>query len=92
MKKLKIAVLASGGGTNLQALIDEQKRLADESPYEIACVILDRAHTGAEARAKEAGIPVRTILLSSLFPQADHASISSEQKRTARSDAVLALC
>ena len=26
MKKIKIAVLVSGGGTNLQALIDEQSR------------------------------------------------------------------
>ena len=51
---LKIAVLASGGGSNLQALID---RIADASlQAEIVCVISDNAAAFALQRARRAGI------------------------------------
>ena len=36
---LKTAVLVSGGGTNLQALIDYQAAQGDSCPYKIVCVI-----------------------------------------------------
>ena len=39
MKKLQVAVLVSGGGTNLQALIDEEARLGENCPYHIDLVI-----------------------------------------------------
>ena len=52
----RIAVLVSGGGTNLQALIDAQA--AGEIPHgEIALVISNRKNAFALERAKKAGIP-----------------------------------
>ncbi len=55
----RIAVFASGGGTNLQALIDhfEPKR----NVAEIALVISDRSDAGALERAEAAGIPSHHI-------------------------------
>lgn len=51
----KIAVLVSGGGTNLQALIDAQKSGIIKSG-EITLVISDREGAYALERAKNAGI------------------------------------
>ncbi|MBR3779370.1 MAG: phosphoribosylglycinamide formyltransferase [Clostridia bacterium] len=56
MAKTKIAVLVSGGGTNLQALIDAQSR--GEIPHgEIVLVISNKEGAYALTRAAEAGIP-----------------------------------
>lgn len=56
MVKTKIAVLVSGGGTNLQALLDAQA--AGRIPHgEIALVISNRADAYALERAKKAGVP-----------------------------------
>ena len=52
----KIAVLVSGGGTNLQALIDAQQR-GELGGGEIAAVISSKAGAYALERAKNAGIP-----------------------------------
>lgn len=52
----KIAVLVSGGGTNLQALIDAQKR-GEIVNGEITAVIASNAKAYALERAKAAGIP-----------------------------------
>ena len=51
-----IAVLVSGGGTNLQALIDAEKR-GDIKNGKIICVISSKADAFAIERAKKAGIP-----------------------------------
>ena len=51
----RIAVLVSGGGTNLQALIDAQAR--GELGGEIAAVISSKAGAYALERAAKAGIP-----------------------------------
>ena len=61
MGKRRIAVLVSGGGTNLQALIDAQGRGVLQSGS-IALVVADRAGIGAIARAEKAGIPCVTIV------------------------------
>ena len=53
---LKIAVLVSGGGTNLQALIDAQNR-GELTRGQIVRVIASRPDAGALERAKKAGIP-----------------------------------
>ena len=60
MLKAKIAVLVSGGGTNLQALIDAQEsgRL---SSGQIALVIATRRDAFALFRAQRAGIPAETV-------------------------------
>ncbi len=61
MMKKKITVLVSGGGTNLQALIDAQKegRLGDG---EITCVISSKADAYALERARANGIKTRTLI------------------------------
>lgn len=56
MSKVKIAVLVSGGGTNLQALIDAQAR-GELGGGEITAVISSKAGAYALQRAKNAGIP-----------------------------------
>ena len=52
----RIAVLVSGGGTNLQALIDAQAR-GELSGGQIAAVISSKAGAYALERAAKAGIP-----------------------------------
>jgi formyltetrahydrofolate-dependent phosphoribosylglycinamide formyltransferase len=52
-----VAVLASGGGSNLQALIDDTAAGAQPVPYRVALVISDRAGAGALERARRHGIP-----------------------------------
>ena len=52
---LRIAVLASGRGSNLQALLDEQRDPA--SNFRIVGVFSDRARAQALERARVAGVP-----------------------------------
>jgi formyltetrahydrofolate-dependent phosphoribosylglycinamide formyltransferase len=54
---VRIAVLASGRGTNLQALIDRIGILGTASPMTIAMVASNRASAGALERAHAASIP-----------------------------------
>lgn len=56
----KIVVLVSGGGTNLQALIDAQAR-GELGGGKITCVISSRPDAYALVRAKNAGIPTRVL-------------------------------
>lgn len=55
-EKKKMAVFVSGGGTNLQALIDSIENGVIQSA-EIACVISNKKDAFALERAKKAGIP-----------------------------------
>ncbi len=55
-----IVVLVSGGGTNLQALIDAQKR-GEIRGGKISCVIASRPDAYALTRARENDIPTRVI-------------------------------
>ena len=57
----RIAVLASGGGTNLQALLDHFDALGDERAGEVVVVASDRRDAGALARAAARGVPTATI-------------------------------
>ena len=61
MKKARIAVLVSGGGTNLQALIDAQKS-GVISCGEIQLVISNNATAYALERAQNAGIDTVVVL------------------------------
>ena len=61
MAKTKIAVLVSGGGTNLQALIDAQNAGIITSG-EIALVIANNSKAYALERAAKAGIPTEIVL------------------------------
>ena len=55
-KKVRIAVLVSGGGTNLQALIDAEKSGIIKSG-EIVLVVSSKSDAYALTRAADAGIP-----------------------------------
>ena len=59
---MKIAILVSGSGSNLQTLID-QLHLDSNSGIEIAVVISDRPKAYALARAKKVGIPTYVVQL-----------------------------
>lgn len=56
-----VAVLASGGGSNLQALLDRQAELGDRAAYRVALVVADRASAGALDRARRAGIDTHVL-------------------------------
>ena len=60
MAKTKIAVLVSGGGTNLQALIDAQGSVLNSG--EITLVVSNARGAYALERAKKAGIVTETII------------------------------
>lgn len=59
-RKVKIAVLVSGGGTNLQALIDAQ-RDGIISNGNISLVVSSNTDAYALTRAKNAGIPTAVV-------------------------------
>lgn len=61
MRQARIAVLVSGGGTNLQALIDAEKKGTLSSGV-LSLVIANRADAYALERAKAAGIPTAVVL------------------------------
>lgn len=52
-----IAVLISGSGSNLQALIDQQQRFG----YRIVCVLSNKADAYGLVRAQQAHIPTRIV-------------------------------
>jgi phosphoribosylglycinamide formyltransferase 1 len=57
---VKLGVLVSGQGTNLQALLDAQAR-GELAPGEVAVVVSNRAGVAALDRAKAAGVPAEVI-------------------------------
>lgn len=63
MPRLKIGVLISGRGSNLQALIDAAA--ASDYPAEIALVLSNQPNAAGLDRAATAGIPARAIPHSS---------------------------
>lgn len=74
MLRAKITVLVSGGGTNLQALIDAEKR-GELSSGEISLVISNKADAYALERAKASGIATATVC------KKDHPSQSEFEDR-----------
>ena len=61
MNTKNICVLVSGGGTNLQALIDAEKR-GELGAGKITCVIASKADAYALTRAENNGIKTRTLI------------------------------
>lgn len=80
MSKKNIVVLVSGGGTNLQALIDAGKR-GELGSGEITCVISSKEGAYALTRAEENNIKTRTLV------RKDYSDIASYSK--AMRDALL---
>lgn len=85
---MKIAVLVSGGGTNLQALIDYEKSHSD-CPYHIQIVIADTKKAYALERASNAGIETKIVSPFAVLGAEKAKSVSKEEKRIAVSDAAL---
>ena len=54
----RVAVCVSGGGSNLQALLD---RLQGEEPARVVLVLSNRADAGGLERARQAGIPAEVL-------------------------------
>ena len=52
----RVAVLASGGGSNLQAILDHQSRLGEAAVARVVLVGSDQPDAGALKRARDAGI------------------------------------
>ena len=52
----RVAVLASGGGSNLQAILDHQATLGDKGAARVVLVASDQHGAGALQRARDAGI------------------------------------
>ena len=52
----RVAVLASGSGSNLQAILDHQKALGAAASAHVVLVGSDHAEAGVLARARDAGI------------------------------------
>ncbi len=73
MNKARIAVLVSGGGTNLQALIDAQRNGVIQSG-EICLVISNNANAYALQRGKDAGIKTAVVIKKECASQADFES------------------
>ena len=63
-RKTRIAVLVSGGGTNLQALIDAQGKVITDG--EIVLVIANNSKAYALERAANAGIDSAVVLKKEL--------------------------
>lgn len=61
MTRLRAAVLASGGGSNLQALLEYLHVLGEQRALDVVLVASDRADAGALRRARDAGIAVETL-------------------------------
>jgi len=80
---INILVLVSGGGTNLQALIDAEKN-AEIPGAKIAAVLSDRPGVYALERAKAAGIPA--------YMEKPDPHLPKPKRREELSDRILHLC
>ncbi len=93
-----VVVLISGGGTNLQALIDEEKAMnraavqgGEPCPYHICAVFSDRKDAYGVERAKVAGIPVEIVSPYAVMGREKASVADAEEKRLAVSQRVLSL-
>ena len=90
--KSKVAVLVSGGGTNLQTLIDYEAEHKVECPYEIVVVISDHKDAFALERAQKAGIPTAITSPFSVMGKDVAQNATRDEKRLAVSNAMLEQC
>lgn len=88
---MNIAVLVSGGGTNLQSLIDYQKEHFD-CPYKIDVVISSTKNAYSIERAKNAQIDCIIKSPFSVMGKEKAQSATRQEKNIAVSDAILEEC
>lgn len=84
----KIGVLVSGGGTNLQALIDAEKSGVLKSG-KIVCVVSNKSGAYALERAKAAGIDTHVILKKDYETSAEFDRALRDCMRAAEVDVVV---
>lgn len=84
----KIVVLVSGGGTNLQALIDAQQR-GELGGGKITCVISSKAGVYALERAEKAGIAARVIARKAYDDTAAYSAAMLEAFREEGADLIV---
>lgn len=82
--RTRIAVLASGGGSNLGALLAHLDSLGGDRHGDVTLVLADRPNAGALARARERSIPAAVV------DPADAAAISRHLDETDAELVVLA--
>lgn len=85
-EKLQIAVLASGSGSNLQAIIDEIA--AGLLPAELCLVISDKPDAYALQRAQKADIPIKVLLPKDFASREEYDAQLVELLRAAGAEAV----
>ena len=83
-----IAVLVSGGGTNLQALIDAEKR-GELGDGKITCVISSKEGAYALERAKNNGIKALTLIRKDYPDIAAYSKAMTELLQAERADLVV---
>lgn len=94
-KPVRAAVLVSGGGTNLQALIDEEKRMkevGEACPYTIALVISSTKNAYALERAQNSGIKTEIASPFAVMGKEVAQNATREEKNEAVSNRILELC
>lgn len=85
---LNIAVLVSGGGTNLQALIDAEKR-GEIVNGKITCVISSKPGVYALERAEKNGIPAVVIARSDYKDIASYTAAVTKELQDRKADLVV---
>lgn len=88
MAQKNIIVLVSGGGTNLQALIDAQSR-GELGGGRITCVISSKAGVYALERAAKANIPTRVIARKDYPDTAAYSAAMLEAFREEQADLIV---
>ncbi|MBQ9848834.1 MAG: phosphoribosylglycinamide formyltransferase [Clostridia bacterium] len=87
-KPIKIAVLVSGGGTNLQALIDAEKR-GDLGNGKISLVIASKAGVYALERAEKNDIEAKVLARKDYESIADYSNALADEMLSAGIDLVV---
>lgn len=83
-----ICVLVSGGGTNLQALIDAEKR-GEIKGGKITCVIASKADAYALERAKNNGIKTRVLVRKDYGSVAEYSAAMRDALLEEKADLVV---
>ena len=87
-QKTRIAVLVSGGGTNLQAILDAQA--AGRIPHgEVVLVVSNRTGVYALERAKAAGVPTLTLTRKACGGQAGFEAALTKALREAKAELIV---
>ena len=74
----RLVVLASGAGTNLQAILDASA--SGQLPAEVVAVVSNRADSGALRRAARAGVPCVHVAVRSGEIRADYDARLAERE------------